>query len=119
MFSRASFTTGAISRTRSSTARALRTDSRLNRSSSVTNAAVAMGGTLSDLQFPAARRGRGRGFRIAHDPAGRRLIEMAADDQHVFVGEAIDERLARAAARFLVHVEATGARRVGELDRVM
>src|SRR5262245_55878074 len=101
MFSRASFTTGAISRTRSSTARALRTESRLNRSSSVTNAvAMAVSSRRLNLEFPAARRGRGRRLRIAHDPARRRLVEMAADDQHVLIGEAIDEVLARAATGF-------------------
>jgi hypothetical protein len=43
MFSRDKRTTGAISRSRSSTARALRTDSRLKRSSSQTGASLAMG----------------------------------------------------------------------------
>ncbi len=53
------------------------------------------------------------------DPAGRRLAEMAADDQHVLIGETLHEVHARLAAGFLVHVEARGPPRVGELNRVM
>ena len=78
MFSRASFTAGASSRRRSSTARALRTAAALNGSSSLTqdlarHVALRCCAASFGPELPA--------LAIAHDPAGGRVAEMAADDQ--------------------------------------
>src|SRR5262245_53263476 len=56
---------------------------------------------------------------VAHDPAGGRIAEVRADDHHLAVGVAIDERTTCRRALRLVHVEIAVGLRGGELDRVM
>src|SRR3569833_1632820 len=56
---------------------------------------------------------------IAHDPAGGRIAEMAADHQHLAAAEAIHESLARLRALVLVHVEVDMSLRIAELERMM
>ncbi len=102
MFVSFSFTTGAISRRRSSMARALRTASWLNRSCSVTTGTVLIAKSLRQI-FNFQR------IAVTDDPAGSGFAEMTADDQHVLIAEALHEIHARLAARLLVHVEARGA----------
>src|SRR5258705_13575115 len=54
---------------------------------------------------------------VAHDPAGRRIAEMTADDEHLAVRVALDELEPRLRAERLVHVEIAVDARRGQLDR--
>src|SRR5215468_1450083 len=113
MFSRASFTAGASSRSRSSTARASRTAAAPNGSSSLMQISPRMHRSflLFSPQLPPGT--------MTHDPTGGGIAEVAADDHHLGVREALHERLACQCALCLVHVEVAVAQRLDQLNRVM
>src|SRR4029077_12873663 len=116
MSSRATFTAGASSRSRSSTARALRTAAALKGSSSViqisrVTPALLPAAVLCGPELPAAA--------IAHHPACGRVAEMTADDHDLRIPETLDERLAGERTLCLVHVEVPMTQRLGELNGMM